>query len=136
MADLRSEYDIGEDVWKNAITEGVELSSIVIPGQPLKITGINSEGTPKMGAITAITDKIRALALFAGKVGDHAKVATKIRTKLTFGAALTAGDEIEFKVDGTVIEAAGVNPRKGYAIDTGAADDEGFIQFDGGNLSV
>ena len=136
MADLRSDYDIGEDIWKDAITEGVEYTSIVVPGQPLKITGVNSEGTPKMGAIVAITDKVRALALYAGKVGEFGQVATKIRTKITFGAALTAGDEIEFKVDGSVIEAAGVNPRKGYAIDTGAADDEGLIQFDGGNLSV
>ena len=136
MADLRSNYDIGEDIWKDAETEGVELSSVVIPGQPLKITGVNSEGTPKMGAITAITDKVRALALYAGKVGDLTQVATKIRTKLTFGAALTAGDEIEFEVDGKVIEAAGVNPRKGYAIDTGADEDEGLVQFDGGNLSI
>lgn len=134
MADLRSDFALGEDVLKDAETEAVELSTVVVPGQPLKITGVTSEGIPKVGAITAVTDLVRYLAVYAGIIGDFQKVMVRGRTKVTFGGTIVAGANLEFTVDGDVITAADVNPIKGFAVDAGADDDLGFIQFDGGSV--
>ena len=131
MADKIPGFNAGEDIFKNASTAAAELTSDVIAGEPLKITGARTDGSLKLGAITAVTDIVRALAMRAGKTGDLALVAVNIWTKLELGAEVADGDNIEFALDGDVITAAGVNPVKGFAVQGGAAGDTVVIHFIG-----
>ena len=133
MTDFDTGHALGEDVLKNAVTKSVQYTETIIPGDVLKVTGVTSDHQEKVAKITAATDDARFIAIEGGAANDFKEVMHQGQTKKTFGASVTVGADFEFTAAGKVIDNAGTNPRKGYIIDDGAADDDlGNIYFDGG----
>lgn len=133
MTDFDSGHALGEDILKNAETKAVQYTETIIPGDALKVVGVTSDNQETVAKIAAATDKVRFIAMFSGENGDVKEVLHRGQTKVTFGADVTVGADLEFTTASKVINNAGVNPRKGYIISDGAADgDLGDIFFDGG----
>ena len=136
MTDLRPDFALGENVLKNTDESNfatVNLGPDVIPGQVLKVSGgISSDGIEAVIIIDAVTDDVKYMVMEAGLSDTIARVMHKGRTKVVFGAAITAGERLEFTVDSKVIPAGGTNFVKAVAVDAGVDGDLGFIDFDGG----
>jgi len=135
MTDLQPNFKLGENVLKNTDENSfalVELTQTVIPGEVVKVIGVNSDGTETVEIISAATDDIKYMIIEAGESGEMARVLHKGRTKSTFGATFVSGVRLEFTTASKVITAAGTNPTKATAVDGGILDDTGFIDFDGG----
>lgn len=133
MTDLDTGHKLGEDILKNAETKSVQYTETIIPGDKLKVTGVTSDNQEKVAKLAAVTDDARFIAMESGVANDFKEVMYRGQTKVTFGANVTVGADLEFTATGKVINNAGTNPRKGYVISNGAADDDlGDIYFDGG----
>jgi len=135
MVDLRPDFKLGENVLKNTDDNSfglVELDSTVIPGEVVKVTGVNSDGAEIVGPIGGVIDDIKYMIMEAGVAGEMARVLHKGRTKVTFGGVVIAGTRLEFTMASKVIFATGTIPMKATAVDDGVLDDTGFIDFDGG----
>jgi len=133
MVDNAPLFKVGEDILKNAETVAVELSEDVIPGDPLNVTGANSDGSEIASVITDIADDVKYLAMESGLAGEMASVMKRGRMKYVFGAAFASGARLEFTLANKVIVSAGTNFQKATAVHASTGDlDEGFIDFDGG----
>jgi len=136
MVDNQPDFALGENVLKSTDDKDfglVELSQDVIRGEALVVSGVTSEGTEIVSLISALTDDVKYLAMTDGLAGTLSRVMHKGRTKVTFGAAVIAGDRIKFTTASKVITTTATNYSKGSAVDAAAADDDlGFIDFDGG----
>lgn len=136
MTDFQPNFALGENVLKNTDEDSfalVELASNVAPGQVVKVTGINSDGTEIVTLIAAESDDIKYMIMEAGVIGELARVLHKGRTKATFGAGFAVGARLQFTTASKVIATTATKFTKAVAVDAAVADDdEGFIDFDGG----
>lgn len=136
MADLYSDASLGEDVYKNAITETVEYNATIAAGQGLNIESINSQGQPVVG-VAGAGERARYVAMFAGVDGDWKEALKQGWTKVTYGGAIAGGDiPIKAGAAGVFVTAAttGADAHAicGFAMKTGTTNDTALVYFTGG----
>ena len=137
MADLFSDFNLGEDIIGDAMTEAVEYNATITAGEGLNIESINTAGQPVVG-VCAATERPRFIAMFDGVDGDIKKAGKRGYFKVTYGGAIAGGDvPVKGAASGKFQTAATTGADAhlicGYAMKTGTTDDTGIIFFDGGN---
>ena len=121
MADFATDYNLGEDVLKNAVTEAVEYDATITKGEVLKITAVSAEtGIVKVQIATA-TDKGNFVAMFSGVAGDFKQALKKGLTKLTAGGAIAINDPVRPGAAGKVVTTTRTLPTGAVAVTSDAA---------------
>lgn len=136
MTDHASIYALGED-----IDGGFNGGSLVVPvvytedvakGNPLHIINANqTNDVPNVEIVDDDTFETRYIAIHDGLNGQDKEVLLRGRTKVGFGGTVTAGSALEVTATGLFIDWAGVNPKVGFALQSGVDTDFGMIYFDG-----
>ena len=131
MADLAEDFELGEE-FNDAVTTVVEYNGDIIPGDILKVTGVNDAQQHMVEKQTTNTDGAY-IAIYSGADGELHEVILTGTVKVTFGASVTVGKKCAPKANkiydtGTT----GVGGNCGRIISNGAADgDTGLIYFTG-----
>lgn len=131
MADFASDYALGEEFTDNE-RQTVRLAAAVNQGDILEVTGVHAASNNLLVRRHTGQNPARFVALHAGAADTYAVVLYRGTTKLTFGADVTPGASCTANAN-KIRDAAGNNPKCGYIISNGAADDDtGLVYFDGG----
>lgn len=156
MADLASDHNLGEPIGDHIMYRAVEYDATISKGDNLKITGVNSDGIPKVQSAGA-DEKVAAIAEFDGSQGDIKRAIMFAEfVKVTFGGAISPGAAVKAAASNkwvsavrtvtipsgaTTVTSTSAQPSmtveagvaSGYCISNPSADaDTGLICFTGG----
>lgn len=137
MADFAPQFALGEDIDGDfnggSLVQPVTYDETIGPGSPLVITGDNTD-TVNVELLDTAVELARYIAILFGDQDDIKEALLQGRTKVVFGAGVTAGAALEVNASGQFINhpTGGSNAIVGFALqDIASGGDLGLIYFNG-----